>query len=101
MGGWLVFRQKSLETVVQSLLFVEYSVLELVDAAVPSQALEPFKHTILGVEGVKVSYISYSTLDFPFLWIPFVLAVIPPVDSHIHIFNKLVTWVSRLKGLSE
>ncbi|KAL2535314.1 Metal tolerance protein C1 [Forsythia ovata] len=29
------------------------SILELVDAAVPSQHLEPFKHTILGVEGVK------------------------------------------------
>ncbi|XP_022899096.1 metal tolerance protein C1 isoform X2 [Olea europaea var. sylvestris] len=29
------------------------SILELVDAAVPSQQLEPFKKTILGVEGVK------------------------------------------------
>ncbi|KAK6115027.1 hypothetical protein DH2020_007296 [Rehmannia glutinosa] len=30
------------------------SILELVDAAVLSQQLEPYKHTILGVEGVKV-----------------------------------------------
>ncbi|KAK4418164.1 Metal tolerance protein C1 [Sesamum alatum] len=29
------------------------SILELVDAAVPSQHLDPYKHTILGVEGVK------------------------------------------------
>ncbi|KAI3449519.1 hypothetical protein Pfo_006184 [Paulownia fortunei] len=29
------------------------SIVELVDAAVPSQHLEPYKHTILGVEGVK------------------------------------------------
>ncbi|KAK6164746.1 hypothetical protein DH2020_001610 [Rehmannia glutinosa] len=29
------------------------SILELVDAAVLSQQLEPYKHTILGVEGVK------------------------------------------------
>ncbi|CAI9105346.1 OLC1v1004252C1 [Oldenlandia corymbosa var. corymbosa] len=29
------------------------SILELVDAAVPSQLMEPYKHTILQVEGVK------------------------------------------------
>ncbi|KAL7151216.1 hypothetical protein ABFS83_04G016600 [Erythranthe nasuta] len=29
------------------------SILELVDAAVPSENLEPYKHTILGVDGVK------------------------------------------------
>ncbi|KAL1542660.1 Metal tolerance protein C1 [Salvia divinorum] len=29
------------------------SILELVDAAIPSQHLEPYKRTILGVEGVK------------------------------------------------
>ncbi|KAL0419999.1 UNVERIFIED_CONTAM: Metal tolerance protein C1 [Sesamum radiatum] len=33
---------------------VKEGILELVDAAVPSQHLEPYKHTILGVEGVKV-----------------------------------------------
>lgn len=29
------------------------SILELVDAAIPPETLEPYKHTILGVEGVK------------------------------------------------
>lgn len=32
----------------------QFSIMELVDAAIPSQHLEPYKRTILGVEGVKV-----------------------------------------------
>lgn len=35
-------------------LYGQFSVMELVDAAIPSQHLEPYKQTILGVEGVKV-----------------------------------------------
>lgn len=31
-----------------------FSVLELVDAAIPAQQLEPIRQTILQVEGVKV-----------------------------------------------
>lgn len=36
------------------------SVMELVDAAVPVQQLEPIKQTILQVDGVKVSFILNS-----------------------------------------
>lgn len=34
--------------------FSLFSVLELVDAAIPAQQLEPIRQTILQVEGVKV-----------------------------------------------
>jgi hypothetical protein len=36
-------------------IFLQSSVLELVDAAIPSKELDPIKQTILLVEGVKVS----------------------------------------------
>lgn len=36
-------------------VFLRSSVLELVDAAIPSKELDPIKQTILLVEGVKVS----------------------------------------------
>ncbi|KAL0371420.1 UNVERIFIED_CONTAM: Metal tolerance protein C1 [Sesamum angustifolium] len=39
------------------------SILELVDAAVPSQHLEPYKHTILGVEGVKATSLAFPSQD--------------------------------------
>lgn len=37
-----------------------FSILELVDAAIPSQHMEPYKHTILGVDGVKASKFQIS-----------------------------------------
>lgn len=52
----LAFAKVRVITLLSSILTISnFSILELVDAAVPSQQLEPFKKTILGVEGVKVS----------------------------------------------
>jgi divalent metal cation (Fe/Co/Zn/Cd) transporter len=38
------------------------SILELVDAAIPAQQLEPIRQTILQVEGVKVQIVVYFTI---------------------------------------
>lgn len=45
-----------------------FSVMELVDAAIPPQHLEPYKQTILGVEGVKVGRFQVSGLTTSFFW---------------------------------
>lgn len=36
--------------------------MELVDAAIPPQHLEPYKKTILGVEGVKVGRFQVASI---------------------------------------
>lgn len=39
--------------------WTQFSVLELVDAAIPAKHLDPIKQTIVQVEGVKVSSVKF------------------------------------------
>ncbi|KAL2238958.1 UNVERIFIED_CONTAM: Metal tolerance protein C1 [Sesamum indicum] len=63
------------------------SILELVDAAVPSQHLEPYRHTILGVDGVKAKFHLVSFTNFQLVW-PFLSKIMLHNQGYNHLRGR-------------